>query len=269
MSKLLFILFIAIGAHFSYAQKVRFVASDSITGNFSMFTVDNFGRITVVQKDVIISFSNQLDTLFSTSVKSLRPTTIESSKSFRTLVFDQERSVIHFFDNTLTDIHGQIDLVNLDIQQPWLVAESFAGNTIWVLDAGSMRLIKLNENLEKVQITENLVTVFSNDKLPVQMMEYNDFLFVLIPGTGVAIFDVFGTFLRMHKTDATAIDVFKNYLIMQQGNEIHAVSYVQDDSPDQVFDIPKGTISFKFTSEKVYFLTEDALLVGAYEPVEK
>jgi hypothetical protein len=247
------------------AQEVHFEATDSIVGDFSMFSVDNFGRITVVHNDVLVSFSGQLDTMFSTSFKQLRPTTIESSKSFRTLVFDQERSVIHFFDNTLTDIHGQIDLVNLDIQQPWLVAESFAGNTIWVLDAGSMRLIKLNENLEKILITENLVTVFSNEKLPVQMMEHNDLLFVLIPGTGVAIFDVFGTFIRMHECDAESIDVFKNFMLLKKGNTITATSYIPDEVPDQVFEIPAGTRQFKFTAEQVYFLTDKALLVGTYK----
>lgn len=129
------------------AQQLKFVAQDSVPGNFSSFSVDNFGRIALVKNDVIISFSNKLDTLFSTSLKAFRPFSIESSKSFRTLVFDQERSVIHFLDNTMTDIHGEIDLVNLDIQQPWLVCESFGGNTIWIFDAGAMRLIRLNENL--------------------------------------------------------------------------------------------------------------------------
>jgi len=260
---LFFLPFLTIG------QNLRFEAKDSIVGNFSHFAVDNFGRIALVHNDVIISFSNILDTLFSTSLKAFRPTSIESSKSFRTLIFDQERSVIHFLDNTMTDIHGEIDLVNLDMQQPLLVCESFGGNTIWVLDAGSMRLIKLNENLEQVLITENLVTVFSNKNLPVQMLEHNDFLFVLIPGTGVAIFDVFGTFIRIHHCEAKSIDVLNNYLILQNEKDIHAISYLKDDAPDQVFEIPDGTIQFKFTAELVYFLTDKALIRGTYVAKDK
>lgn len=252
----------------SHSQDLKFVATDSVIGNFSHFSVDNFGRITLVHNDVIINLSNQLDTLFSTSLKAVRPTSIESSKSFRTLIFDQERSVIHFFDNTLTDIHGQIDLVNLDIQQPWLVCESFGGNTIWVLDAANMRLIKLNENLEQILITENLVTIFSNEKLPVQMLEHNDYLFVLIPGTGVAIFDVFGTFLKIHECKATSFDVFDDYVFIQEENNIKAFQYAELEKQEYNLSLPANTIQFKIT-EKVYFLTSKGLFIGAYQEPEK
>jgi len=248
----------------SFTQSVEFEKNDSIVGKYSAFSVDNFGRISVVKNDVILNFSNKLDTLFSTSLKSVRPTTIESSKSFRTLVFDQERSVIHFLDNTLTDIHGEIDLVNLDIQQPVLVCESFGGNTFWILDAGAMRLIKLNENLEQVIITENLVSIFSGDYLPTQMMESNDYLFALIPEKGIAIFDVFGTFIRIYPCKASAFDVYKNYLILLNNNQLTATSFLPDNTPDQFFSCPADVIQFKFTAEKVYFLTPKSLVIGKY-----
>lgn len=252
----------------SQAQDMKFVATDSIIGNFSHFSIDNFGRITLVHNDVILNFSNKLDTLFSASLKAFRPTSIESSKSFRTLIFDQERSIIHFLDNTLTDIHGEIDLVNLDMQQPLLVCESFSGNTIWVLDAGSMRLIKLNENLEQILITENLVTIFSNNKLPVQMLEHNDFLFVLIPGTGVAMFDVFGTFLKIHKCNATSFDVYNDYMFIQESKNIKAIQYNELEQKEYNLTLPANTVQFKIT-EKIYFLTDRGLFIGSYIETEK
>ena len=258
------ILFLLLLPILAKGQNLVFQATDTIKGNYSHFSIDNFGRIYLVKNDVIINFSNKLDTLFSTSLKAFRPSTIESSKSFRALVFDQERSIIHFLDNTLTDIHGEIDLVNLDIQQPVLVCESFGGNTIWVLDAGSMRLIKLNENLEKVLITENLVSVFSNKNVPCQMLEANDRLFVLIPEKGVALFDVFGTFIRLIPCSAESFDVHNNYLILENKNTIEAMSYQLDNTPNQTFQIPVGTIQFKFSSQKVYFLTESGLVIGSY-----
>lgn len=251
------------------SQQFQFEVSDSITGNFSAFSVDNFGRIALVHNDVIISFSAQLDTLFSTSLKSFRPTTVESSKSFRTLVFDQERSVIHFLDNTMTDIHGEIDLVNLDIQQPWLVCESFGGNTIWVFDAGSMRLIRLNENLEKIMITENLATVFTNGNLPVKMMEAHDRLFTLVPDMGVVTFDVFGTYITTYPCEAVTFDVFNNYLIVLEKDQIRAISLQFDGNPDQFFPVPAGVIQFKFTQDRIYFLTAQGLMIGKYIPEEK
>lgn len=251
------------------AQQLKFVAQDSVPGNFSSFSVDNFGRIALVKNDVIISFSNKLDTLFSTSLKAFRPFSIESSKSFRTLVFDQERSVIHFLDNTMTDIHGEIDLVNLDIQQPWLVCESFGGNTIWIFDAGAMRLIRLNENLDKLMITENLASVFSSGEFPIKMMEAHDRLFIQIPSSGIAVFDVFGTYITTYPVTAKTFDVFNNYLLTYSDLKIAARPIDFDGRESMTFDVPQDLIQFKFTTEKVYLLTTSGLYIGTYLPDEK
>lgn len=248
----------------SHAQQFVFEKTDSVGGVFSAFSVDNFGRITLVHNDVIVCLSNQLDTLFSTSLKSFRPTTVESSKSFRTLLFDQERSVIHFLDNTMTDIHGEIDLVNLDIQQPWLVCESFGGNTLWVFDAGSMRLVRLNENLEKVMITENLATVFGGGELPTKMMEAHDRLFLMIPESGIAMFDVFGTYITTIPCKSKTFDVFNGYILTLEEKQIRATAIQFDGNPEQFFPVSEDITQFKFTSEKVYFLTPQGLMIGKY-----
>lgn len=249
----------------SNAQQLVFAPDDSLAGAYTAFAVDNFGRVSVVKKDVIKSYWTKLDTAsYTTSLKSFRPTSIESSKSFRTLVFDQERSVIHFLDNTLTDIHGEIDLVNLDIQQPWLVCESFGGNAIWIFDAGSMRLIKMNENLDKLLITENLATVFNNGQLPVKMLEAHDRLFALVPDLGVTVFDVFGTYMTTYPCKAKTFDVFNNYLLIAEDNKLKAIPLALDGAAEQEFSLPTGVIQFKFTAEKVYFLTEQGLFVGKY-----
>ncbi len=247
-----------------WGQNSRFVATDSIMGSFSHFSVDNFGRVYLASNDVIRQYYKLNDTIYTTSLKSFRPTSMESSKSFRTLVFDQDRSVVHFYDNTLTDIHGEINLVNYAIQQPLLVCESFAGNTFWVLDGGLMRLVKLNQDLSIVSQTENLVALFDNDTEPSQMMEHNDYLYVLIPSKGVAIFDVFGTFIRIYPTNATSIAVFNNYLLLLIGNKIEAVANQAFLGPDFTYKGPEGIKSFIFSNQKAYFLFEDKLLVGNF-----
>jgi len=262
-----FILTLFISAHLQ-AQSVEFVVEDSLVGNYEKVSVDNLGRIYLVENDIIVQFSKELDTLFTASLKTIRPTSIESSKSFRTLLFDSDRSVIRFFDNTLTDIHGEIDLVSLDIQQPILVCESFGGNTIWVLDAGSLRLIKLNEKLEKVIITENLVSIFENGELPIQMKEANDMLYVLIPTVGVAYFDVFGTYLGMYPCDAKSIDALDNYLLIRTKTELQIISNKHLLEAEFVYKIPDGVVDFVFTNQKVYFLKKTGLYMGQFTKSE-
>lgn len=247
-----------------FGQEIKFSCTDSIKGEFDNFSVDNFGRIYLTKEDVIVQYSNQLDTLFTASLKTIRPSSIESSKSFRTLLFDKDRSVIQFMDNTLTDIHGEIDLVNQDIQQPILVCESFGGNTIWILDAGGFRLIKMNEKLEKVLITENLTTIFEDEEEPIQMQESNDLLFVLIPNRGVAIFDVFGTYMKLYSCDAKAIDAMGNYLFVQTDSTLEIIPNEGILEPEYVYHIDSDIIGFSYTREKVYLHKKKGLYVGQF-----
>lgn len=260
----IFVLLILLG-NCLFSQNSTFVVSDSIVGKHELVSVDNFGRVYLVKNDIIKLFYSKNDTVYTASLKSFRPTSIESSKSFRTLLFDQERSVVHFFDNTLTDIHGGIDLVAAGIQQPLLVCESFSGNTFWVLDGGMMRLIKLNSDLAIVSQTENLVSLFHNDSPPAQMLEHNDFLYILIPSKGVAIFDVFGTFIKIYPTQATSIGALNNYLLLQNGNQIEAVSNEGFLMADFKYTIPNGVKQFIFSNQKVYFLKEKVLLIGSFQ----
>ena len=268
MLKVLSIFFILITANL-FAQDRIFVPTDTIKGQFDQFSVDNLGRIYLTHEDVIVQFDKNLDTLFTASLKSIRPSSIESSKSFRTLLFDQDRSIIQFLDNTLTDIHGDIDLVNQDIQQPILVCESFGGNTIWILDAASLRLIKMNEKLEKVVITENLISIFDETTLPSKMMEVNDLLYVMIPDKGVALFDVFGTFMSLYECKPLSIDAVDDYLLIQTEEALNIISTNGILEIESSFQYPKGLIGLEYTHKKVFFLMSDMLLIGKYVTVKK
>jgi hypothetical protein len=243
----------------------KFVQSDSIIGKIDLFSVDNLGRINIVRNDIIRQLDRNFDTLYSASLKTMRPTSIESAKTFRTLVFDQERGVLHFLDNTLTDIHGEITLYQLDILQPILACESFAGNSFWVLDASQRKLLKLDENLHVINQTENLFQVFDKDTMPERMIESSDYLYMLLPKKGVVIFDIFGTFIKFYETAATQIGVYGNYLLIQEGTKIEAISNKTFKSTGLIYSIPKGVSQFHFAKDKIYLLTKRGLLVGQFK----
>jgi hypothetical protein len=248
----------------SIAQSISFQVKDSIMGDYDKFSVDNFGRIYLTREDVVVQFSKELDTLFTTSLKRIRPSSIESSKSFRTLLFDIDQSIIQFLDNTLTDIQGEVDLVNLDIQQPILVCESFGGNTLWILDADGFRLVKMNQNLDKVLITENLLAVFDGSEQPIQMKEANDMLYVLIPQKGVAIFDVFGTYMNLYPVKAKSIDAMDNHLFVQTDSTLQIIPVEGIMEPDFVYPFTGDIRSFSYTREKVYVLRDRGLFIGSF-----
>lgn len=247
------------------SQVSNFVRTDSIMGKYTEFSVDNFGRIYLCKNDVIALYYDLNDTVYTSSLKSFRPKSMESSKSFRTLVFDPDRSTVHFYDNTLTDLRGEINLVNAGIQQPVLVCESFSGNAFWVLDGGLMRLVKLNQDINIISQTENLVTLFDSDQEPSQMLEQSDFLFILLPGKGVAVFDVFGTFIKVYPTQAKRIGVLNNYLLLLYDDRVEVV--INDGFRELAYSysVPPGVNRFLFSNQKVYFLMKDKLIIGHYK----
>lgn len=269
----LFLLHIVCLASFANAQ-VTFVASDSIVGKYDHFSVDNLGRIYTVQSDVLVQFSANLDTLFTASLKSFRPSSIESTKSFRTLLFDDERSLIKFLDNTLTDHHEDIDLINLDIQQPLLVCESFVGNGFWVLDVASSRLVKIDQNFNQILVTENVLSFIQNQSksadLPIQMKESNDYLFIAVPKLGVLIFDAFGTYVNTYPTQPKRINCFGQHLmVLNDSNQLEIIPITQWLEPNFVYDVPADVIDFYYSNSKVYFLRPGGVYIGAFKKPQK
>lgn len=252
-----------------FAQLAPVEKQSVIAGSYDGFSVDNFGNIYLVKRDVIKRFSADHQLLFTASLKTIRPTFIESSKSFRILLFDQDRSVVQFLDNTLTAIHEEIDLVNLGIQQPISVCESFEGNAFWVLDAGALRLVKLNEQLEKVVVTENLRTIFNHDQLPTQMLEVNDRLYVMIPQKGVAIFDIFGTFVRFYPCRAEGIDAMDNHLAIRTKEGLDIVAITEMLPTSHRYTLPPKVIAVELTADKLYLLDEQGVSVMPFAELSK
>ncbi|MFK8045052.1 MAG: hypothetical protein AB8B72_06135 [Crocinitomicaceae bacterium] len=205
---------LSFGSFFSATSQVLNLSKkDSIKGDFTAFSVDNIGNVYLSHQDVITKLNVNLDTIFSTSLKAHFPTFIQAVKNFRILTFDQERGIVQFFDNTLTPLTDGLNLYDLDMVQPILVCESFNGNSFWVLDAGTLRLLKVNEAFKVITEIENLSFLTSTEILPTEMIEYNDLLYILIPNQYILVFDAFGTLIQKLPTKTEWISIYKNAIL--------------------------------------------------------
>ena len=235
--------------------------NDSISSNYTTFSIDNFENIYCTSKDVIVKYNSIFDTLFSSSLKSFIPNSIESSKSFRNLLFDNEKGSVKFLDNTLTEVYSDFDLVDQDILQPVLVCESFNGNAFWVLDEAGMQLLKLNQNLEVVTRIDNLGYLFDDKETPIQMFERNDELYIHFPNSGVAVFDSFGTFLKYIPLKSDWIDIQNNYLFSLINDQISILEFpFLDEYAVLDFNISNAS-AFIYQKQKFYILSETALYI--------
>lgn len=236
---------------------------DSLLVKVDLFTVDNFGYIYTSNNDVLVKYNYNLDTFFSASLKTLFPTSIEVSKSFRVLLFDKERGVVKFLDNTLTPIEGEIDLSDLDIQLAGLVCESFNGNTFWVLDENNMQLLKINHKLETILKVENLNFLFEQNGSPTYMREYNDILYLYFPNKGIATFDVFGTFLKFYAIKAKWIQLFDDYIITLSKQQIsfYKTPLLEKFNSLVLNQIKNTALKFEISNGKLYLQTKKGIYI--------
>lgn len=259
------ILFIFCFSVFTQAQSLKLI--DSLPVKVNLFSVDNFGYIYTANNDVLVKYNFDLDTFFSASLKTFFPTSIEVSKSFRVLLFDKERGFVRFLDNTLTPIEGEINLSDLDILQAGLVCESFNGNSFWVMDEENMQLLKVNQNLEIILRIENLNFLFQKGGLPTFMREYNDVLYVYFPQKGVATFDVFGTMLNFYNINAQWIQLFDEYIVALNQNQLTFYQSPLLDKINQLKLQHSNYTKFQISNGKLYLNNQKGIYI--YELLKK
>ncbi len=245
----------------SGAQTISFKLLDSIHGSIDEFSVDNIGNLYLTNQDVIVKLNAEHDTMFSASLKSITPQYIQASKSFRILTFDKDRSTIQFLDNTLSDLSGELDLFDLDVVRPILVCESFNGNSFWVLDAGSLRLLKVNEKMEVISQVDNLSFLNNSEKLPTKMLEYNDRLYILIPNERIMVFDVFGSYIRDFEFKSNDFSIQKNTILNYVSGQFNFFSLSDwRYKLSHPFNLSQVD-SFQFSNNMLYINTPTALLI--------
>jgi hypothetical protein len=189
------------------------------------------------------------------------------SKSFRVLLFDKERGIVKFLDNTLTPIEGEINLSDIDILQPGLVCESFNGNSFWVMDEENMQLLKVNQNLEILFKIESLNFLFQKGGVPTFMREYNDVLYVYFPNKGVATFDVFGTLLNYYDLNAKWVQLFDEYIVTLNQNQLTFYLPPLLDKISQLKLKYNNYVNFQISNGKLYLNNTNGIYI--YEIVTK
>ncbi len=235
---------------------------DSIASKLTTFSVDNLGNIYLCHQDVITKLSPSFDTLFSASLKSHFPTFIQAVKNFRILTFDQERGVVQFLDNTLTPLGASLNLFDLNLVQPIHVCESFNGNSFWVLDAGTLRLLKISENFKVILEIENLSFLAEFTKHTSQMFEHNDLLYLVVPNEFMMIFDAFGTLIQKYPINSDWLYLYQNAILQYQYPNFGFINKLSFDETKACYWPIKNLLAFQITNKFLYALSENGFYKG-------
>lgn len=160
------------------------------------FTTDNLGNIYIIKGEELIKYDPNGNLLQRHSNKKLgKVYSVDVSNPLKILLFYKDFSTIVFLDNMLAQYGNPINLNDLQLEQASLSCSSH-NNSIWVYDPISFQLIRLDQHLNVIQQTGNLVQQLGHEINPDFILEYNNWMYLNNPETGILVFDIYGTYLK-------------------------------------------------------------------------
>ncbi len=122
-------------------------------------------------------------------------TDIISVNGFKTILFSPDFGKIIQLDNRLREL-DVIDAYNLGTYIITCVGTSYDNNYLWLFDAGSQRLIKLDKDHTPI-FTSNTLSMLIGKKInPRQIVESGIMLYLVDPRNGIYIFDNQGNYIK-------------------------------------------------------------------------
>lgn len=157
---------------------------------------DNLSNVYTVANNEIVKYDSEGKPFSKYSDKTWGAIhQIDVSNPLKIIVFFKDFSKIIFLDNMLGQTGSTIFLEKLGLEQTQLICSSH-NNGIWVFNQLNFELIRLAQTLEITNRTGNLGQILGIDITPNFMLQYNNFLYVNNPETGILVFDSFGTYYK-------------------------------------------------------------------------
>jgi hypothetical protein len=237
----------------------------SIETEVSFFTTDNQSNIYVVKKDELIKFNKAGKQLYKYSNKNLGTISfVDASNMLKILVYYKDFSQVVFLDNTLSLNGEPISFDRIGLQQVGLVCSSF-NNGMWIYNQQNFSLTQLNTNYESIHQTDNLNNLLNIELQPDKLLEYDNRVYINNPGSGILIFDIYGTY---HKTipvkNAKEFQVIGDWVYFWRENKIKAYNIKTTEETE--FNIPSSEFSgFRLEVESLFLQTPKGISVYAAE----
>lgn len=157
---------------------------------------DNLNNIYTVANNEIIKYDSDGNYFSKFSDKTWGNVHyIDVSNPLKILVFYKDFSKIIFLDNMLGQSGSTIFLEKFGLEQAQLACVSH-NNGIWIYNQQNFELIRLAQTLEITNKTGNLGQLLGINLTPNFISQYNNFLYLNNPETGILVFDSFGTYYK-------------------------------------------------------------------------
>lgn len=195
MKKNLFILALACIPLFALAQgDSTLKLAQTISGNYTDFTVDNLGNI------FLLDSSNQLKKLspagdsiaiYNDVRRYGKVYSIDASNPLKVLLYYKDFGTIVVLDRLL-NIRTVIDLRKQNIFQAGAICQSY-DNAIWVYDESEAKLKRIGDDGSLIDQTGDFRLQLDEAPSPQFMEDHDRLVYLYDSARGVLLFDYFGT----------------------------------------------------------------------------
>lgn len=149
-------------------------------------------------------------------------TEIISANGFKTILFSPDFGKIIQLDNRLKEI-DVIDAYNLGTYIITCVGISYDNNYLWLFDAGSQRLIKIDKDKTPVFTSNTLSLLVGTNIKPHQIIESGITLYIIDLKNGIFIFDNQGNYIKnIPMEDAENVKVIDQIIYYTKDNNIYS-----------------------------------------------
>ena len=158
--------------------------------------INTTNDIFLVQKGMLERY-NSNGTFFQNygSIYINENTDVISVNGFKTILFSPDFGKIIQLDNRLREL-DIIDAYNLGTYIITCVGSSYDNNYLWLFDAGSQRLIKLDKD-QTPSFTSNTLSMVIGKKInPIQIFESGILLYLVDAKNGIFVFDNQGNYIK-------------------------------------------------------------------------
>ena len=168
----------------------------SVEGSVDRFTTDELGNLYLLRGNDLDLYDQHGKHVAHNSLNTFGPISrIDAFSSLKPLIFSKAQGQLAMLDNTLSVQGSVLDLPRNGFSQVTLACMSVQGR-IWFFDERELALIRVDGQLRPVANSGRLDQLLPFTPQPTYMEEDDDRVYLVDPGHGVMIFDLFGTFVR-------------------------------------------------------------------------
>jgi hypothetical protein len=248
------------------AQNASFQLLKEIEKTVDFFTTDNQSNIYAVKANELTKFDKTGKLLYKYSSNNFGDITfVDASNMLKILVFYKNYLQVVFLDNTLSQNGDPISFDKIGFIQAQLICSSH-NSGMWIYDQQNMELVRIDQNLERTQQTGNLSVLLSIPMKPDYLIEYDNKVYLNNPGTGILVFDIYGTYYKtIPVKNVKQFQPFGSQVYYTTGNEIKAYNLKTADETQ--FEIPL-TVFKNFRLEVGILSLQTNEAIQLYTPVQ-